>query len=95
MPTAVLKWNISPVEMLIHSRHDQGLVSRLAQESIDEHRGAGEVVNSPRPSFINTEPVGRRAVLAVKYSNRDIDESLSRWRPELQFVMAMFQTRHS
>lgn len=42
-----------------HLRHHQRLVSRLAQESVDEHRGAREVVNSPRPSFIDAEPAQR------------------------------------
>lgn len=40
-----------------HSRHDQSLVSRLAEESVDKHRGTGEVVDGPCPSFIDTEPV--------------------------------------
>lgn len=45
-----------------HSRHDQRLVSWFAQEPIDEHGGAGEVVNSPRLSFVNAEPVKTQEV---------------------------------
>ena len=40
----------------LHSRHNQGLISRLAQESIYEHGGAGKVVNVPCTSFIDTKP---------------------------------------
>ncbi|KAF3837029.1 hypothetical protein F7725_004493, partial [Dissostichus mawsoni] len=35
------------------------------QESINEHRGAGEVVNSPRPSFIDAKSVEKQAKFTV------------------------------
>lgn len=40
----------------VHLRHDQCLISRFAQKSINENRGAGEVVDGPGPSLIDTEP---------------------------------------
>lgn len=42
-----------------HSRHDQRLISRLAQKSVHEHWGACEVVDGPGASLINTEPGGK------------------------------------
>lgn len=51
--------------MWLDSRHNQGLISWLAQESIDEHRGAGEIVNSPRLSFVNTKPVEKEEVFTI------------------------------
>lgn len=62
----MLDLNVRAVLIRLHSRHDQRLVSWLTQESIDEHRGAGEVVHSPRLSFISTEPVRKQEVLSVK-----------------------------
>ena len=64
------------------SRHNQGFVSWLAQESIDEHRGAGEVVNSPRPSFIDAKSVEKQAMFTVTTlikvpANKDIIVSQS------------------
>lgn len=44
----------------MHSRHNQRLVSRLAQQPVDEHRCAGEVMDGPRLSFIDAEPEGGR-----------------------------------
>lgn len=63
----MLDLNVRAVLILFHSRHDQRLVSRLTQESVDEHRGAGEVVHSPRLSFISTEPVRKQEVFTQRY----------------------------
>lgn len=53
-------------ENFINSRHNQSFVSWFAQESVDEHRRAGEVVNVPGSAFINAEPKERKALAHIK-----------------------------
>lgn len=62
----MLDLNVCAVLILLHSRHDQRLVSWLTQESVDKHRGAGEVVHSPRLSFVSTEPVRTQEVFTQR-----------------------------
>lgn len=54
--------NLFSEKIWIYSRHDQVLISWLAQEPIDKHRRAGEVVDSPCLSFINTKPGEKQAM---------------------------------
>lgn len=40
-----------------HSRDDQRLLARLAQQPVHEHGGVGEVVGAPREALVRAEPV--------------------------------------
>lgn len=74
-----------------HSRHNQGLVSWLTQESINEHRGAGEVVNSPCSSFIDTKPVSRGSCHSQHWSSRATETvklvTLHKYNTAMHFII--------
>lgn len=62
--------------IFLYSRHNQGLISWFAQESINKHRGAGEVVNVPGTAFIGTEPVEGEEVFTITKTQTALANSL-------------------
>lgn len=64
------------------SRHNQHLVSGLAQQAVHEHWRAGEIVGAPRTSFIHAEPAETRHLTSpISFQKLNMLISVSHHQP--------------